>query len=292
MNHDSQSSRQTHEEPASAGSKMGESAERSGTRKVSQAIIVNADDWGRDVDTTDRSLDCVLAGTVSSVSAMMFMEDSERAAVLARQHGIDAGLHLNFTAPYSARQCPSLLLEHQQKLACFLRSNRYALVMYHPGLAASFEYVVATQLEEYQRLYGFSANRLDGHHHMHLCANVLLGKLLPAGTLVRRNFSFAPGEKSWMNRRYRNWLDGWLRRRHRLVDFLFSLAPVEPASRLQRIFSLAKNAVVELETHPVIPEEYQFLTSGAMSQRSADLQVARSFEAGFCKPEISGATTF
>jgi hypothetical protein len=34
---------------------------------------------------------------------------------------------------------------------------------------------------------------------MHLCANVLWQGLLPAGTLVRRNFSFHPGEKSRWN---------------------------------------------------------------------------------------------
>src|SRR5579862_5616853 len=70
------------------------------------SIIINADDWGRDRVTTDRILDCVDHGTVSSVSAMVFMEDSERSAVLARRSGIDAGLHLNLTTPLSASHCP------------------------------------------------------------------------------------------------------------------------------------------------------------------------------------------
>ena len=39
-------------------------------------VIVNADDWGRDVATSDRTLDCMLHGAISSVSAMVFMEDS------------------------------------------------------------------------------------------------------------------------------------------------------------------------------------------------------------------------
>ena len=59
--------------------------------KSGAMIIVNADDWGRDAVTTDRSLECVLRGAVSSVSAMMFMEDSERAAALAGEHGVDDG---------------------------------------------------------------------------------------------------------------------------------------------------------------------------------------------------------
>jgi hypothetical protein len=279
MTYDPQSIPHTHNDPASQRSVASAPAGNEAMRRPGATVIVNADDWGRNVDTTDLSLDCVLQETVSSVSAMMFMEDSERAALLARQYGVDVGLHLNFTTPFSSRQSASRLIEHQQKLSRFLRSNRYAPVIYHPGLAASFEYVVEAQFEEYERLYGVPADRVDGHHHMHLCANVLFGELIPAGTLVRRNFSFGPGEKSWMNRLYRMWIDRRLKRRHRLVDFLFSLAPVEPVDRLQRICSLARYAVVELETHPVNPEEYRFLTSGEIFQKIPDLRVARGFTA-------------
>ena len=38
---------------------------------------------------------------------------------------------------------------------------------------------------------------------MHLCANLLLSNLVPAGMKVRRNFSFWPDEKSRFNRAYR-----------------------------------------------------------------------------------------
>lgn len=78
------------------------------------ALIVNADDWGRDLETTDRTLDCILRGAVSSVSAMVFMQDSERAAILALQRGVDAGLHLNFTSRFSAPQCPPRLLNNRR----------------------------------------------------------------------------------------------------------------------------------------------------------------------------------
>ena len=83
-------------------------------------VILNADDWGRDVETTDRSLECTLQGVISSVSAMVFMEDSKRAANLALGHRIDAGLHLNLTTPFDAAHCPSKLVEHQRKLHRFL----------------------------------------------------------------------------------------------------------------------------------------------------------------------------
>src|SRR5215470_13086418 len=102
------------------------------------SLIVNADDWGRDRVTTDRTLDCVRCGAVSSVSAMVFMKDSERAAAIVREHGIDAGLHLNFTTPFSAPGIPARLAGHQERLSQYLRRHRLSQVVFHPGLIRSF----------------------------------------------------------------------------------------------------------------------------------------------------------
>ncbi len=240
-------------------------------------LIINADDWGRDHETTQRTIECVLRGTVSSVSAMVFMEDSERAAAIAREHGIDAGLHLNFTTPFSSKSCPAPLAEHQHRIAKQLLRRRLAQVVFYPMLTRSFEYVVSAQLDEFCRLYGAPPQRLDGHHHMHLCANVLLGRLLPPGTVVRRNFSFQPGEKSFGNRFYRKVVDRMLARRHRLTDFFFSLSPLEPSGRLERIFSLARRFVMEVETHPHDAEEYRFLAGGEIFRWAGDVPIASHF---------------
>jgi len=231
------------------------------------ALIVNADDWGRDPQTTAKTLECIRTGSVSAVSAMVFMEDSKRAAVLSREWGVDVGLHLNLSAPLTAADCPAQLAEQHRRIASYLRFHPLARIFFHPGLRNAFQYVVEAQLEEFHRLYGAAPRRIDGHHHLHLCANVQRSRLLPAGTIVRRNFSFQPGEKSFLNRYYRKRVDRRLARRHRLVDFLFLLPPFEPTGRLQRIFALARKFVVEVETHPVNPEEYRFLTRGGMVER-------------------------
>ena len=241
------------------------------------AIIVNADDWGRDSTTTDRSLECIHCGAVSSVSAMTFMEDSERAAGLARLHGVDAGLHLNLTLPYSAPHCPPRLKEHQEKLSRFLSSHRFAPVLYHPGLADSFEYIVKMQLEEYERLFGVPPGRVDGHHHVHLCANVTRQQLLPAGIIVRRNFSFGPGEKGSLNRFYRRRQDRRLAQRHRLTDFFFDLQPLEPRQRFARILELAYRFDIEVETHPIRDEEYRFLVDGELMRCLGSVAVSRGY---------------
>jgi hypothetical protein len=239
-------------------------------------LIINADDWGRDGRTTRSISDCLERKAVSSVSAMVLMEDSERAAALAHERGIDTGLHLNFTTPFSASGCPPRLRAHQLQLSRYLRRHRFARVVFNPGLMRSFDYVVQAQLDEFRRLYGGNLERVDGHHHMHLCANALYGGLLPAGATARRNFSFQPGEKGAWNRFYRWLTDRILARRNRTGDFFFSLSPLEPR-RLRRIFSLASRFVVEVETHPVKPDEYRFLHSGEIFRLCDEaVQVAAS----------------
>lgn len=265
------------ETPTDGGGMNRGAADRSSRTTRAGVLIVNADDWGRDRETTDRSLECVRCAAVSSVSAMVFMKDSERAAAIALEQGIDAGLHLNFTTPFSAPGIPALLSGHQQRLSQYLLRHRLSQGVFHPGLIRSFEYVVAAQRNEFARLYGSEADRLDGHHHMHLCANVLLGGLLPPGTVVRRNFSFQPGEKSISNRFYRHAVDRALARRHRLTDLFFSLPPLAPSGRLERIFSLAGRFVVEIETHPLNPAEYCFLTQGEMLGLVGDCPIAAGF---------------
>jgi predicted glycoside hydrolase/deacetylase ChbG (UPF0249 family) len=243
------------------------------------SLIVNADDWGRDARTTDRILECARCLVLSSVSAMVFMNDSERGAQLALQHGVDTGLHLNFTTPFSATAL-SRLIAHQDKISSFLCSSGLARAVFHPGLIASFDYVVKAQLDEFERLYGFPARRLDGHHHMHLCSNVLFQKLLPAGAIVRRNFSFGHGEKGFVNRCYRRWQDRILKRRQRTTEYFFALPPLHE-ERLRRIFVLAARADVEIMTHPANQAEYSFLMDGVLERSARDCAVARNYSLRF-----------
>jgi chitin disaccharide deacetylase len=249
-------------------------------------LVVSADDWGRDRQTTDRTFDCVRSGTVSAASAMVFMEDSERAADIAKEFGIDVGLHLNLSAPLTNSNARERLVEHQRKIIQYLRRHALARLFYNPLLVTSFEYVVTAQLDEFRRLYGAGPDRIDGHHHLHLCANVQRALLLPAGTLVRRNFSFQAGEKSWLNRSYRSHVDRCLARRHQLMDFLFMLPPLE-TKRLQRIFSLARRSTVEVETHPANSEEYKFLTGGEIFRQADDIHIEGHFPIRGKAPELS-----
>jgi len=224
-------------------------------------LIINADDWGGWKTATDAALACQEKGRITSVSAMVFMEDSARAAELAKARGMDVGLHVNFTQTFTDARCPSSLMKHQDRIGKFLRRKKAALVLYHPLLNKSFRAVFQAQYDEFLRLYGKSPTHIDGHQHMHLCTNMLLKRVIPKGERVRRSFSFWPGEKSLANRLYRRWVDGRLKQSYRLTDYFFALSQNLQGKSIERIVGLSKSGNVELMTHPEKAAEQAFLMS-------------------------------
>jgi chitin disaccharide deacetylase len=224
-------------------------------------LLINADDWGFDRFVTDSILSCYRNKRITSTSAMVFMEDSERAAELALNSDLEVGLHLNFTDRFTDGKSPLILQEYQQRIARFLLGSRYCSVLYNPFLKRTFEYVYRLQHDEFVRLYGKLPAHVNGHRHMHLCTNVLLGRLIPKNSKVRRSFSFSPGEKGSLNRLYRYAVDLVLKRRYICTDFFFSIAPVHGTERLLKIVELSQLYNVELMVHPQKPDEYEYLMS-------------------------------
>lgn len=243
---------------------------------VASRVIVNADDWGLAAEVTARTLDCFRAGVLSSVGAMVFMDASEAAAAAAREHGMDAGVHLNLTTAFTGARVPAGLRNHQEKVIAYLRRRRIHRVLFNPLLKQSFEYVVKAQLDEFVRLYGTAPSHLNGHHHMHLCANVLRQKLLPAGSVVRRSKSFFPEERNLANRCLREIQNRWLRRRHRTTDYFFDLTPVQE-ERLTRILALAESHSLEIAVHADNPGEYGFLMGGQLERYTTRVTIARGY---------------
>lgn len=237
-------------------------------------LIINADDWGGWKSATNAALACHEAGRLRSVTAMVFMADSERAANLAREHQISAGLHLNLNLSFSGQVKSAAVLRHHERLVRFLGLGKYAQLIYHPLLGESFRCVYRAQMEEFERLYGQPPTHVDGHQHMHLCANMRVGRVIPAGQKVRRGFSFWPGEKSFFNRLYRRRVDRVLSKRYRTVDFFFSLRQCLAGNRLERVVNLAREAKVELMTHPEVNVERHFLLGDAFHQMFDGLRMA------------------
>ena len=204
-------------------------------------------------------MECHGKKRITSVSAMVFMKDSERAAALAKEGAVDVGLHLNFSEPFSDNPDSATMLESHRKISAFLTRNKYAQLLYNPLLQEAFVYSCRAQIEEFARLYDMLPLRVDGHHHLHLCANVVLGHVIPPGLKVRRHFSFWPKEKSLPNRGYRASVNWWLARKYRLDDYFFDLTQCIEQNKFHRIMALAKSSDVELMTHPIVHSEFDYL---------------------------------
>jgi len=207
---------------------------------------------------------------------MVFMEDSERAATLAKERNIDVGLHLNFSEPFSGNPGSAMLVESHRKISAFLTRSKYAQLLYNPLLREAFAYSCRAQIEEFARLYDGLPSHVDGHHHLHLCANVILGQVIPSGMKVRRHFSFWPNEKSLLNRRYRSSVNWLLARKYRLADYFFDLTQCIEEKKFYRVKALARSSDVEVMTHPIIQSEIEYLIGDNFLSLLEDLDVNSS----------------
>jgi predicted glycoside hydrolase/deacetylase ChbG (UPF0249 family) len=223
-------------------------------------LVINADDWGGWQSATDAALTAVEKGTVTAVSAMVFMDDSERARDLAQGRPIDVGLHLNFTQAFTGAGATSSLKRHLEKTSRYLMSHRLAPLVYNPLLRQSFQYLYAAQRDEFARLYGRIPERYDGHLHMHLSSNLIVHPVVPRSSRVRATFTFFPNEKSALNRLYRRTVNRLLRRRYTIPKYFFSLEWCLAHGTIAKVLDLARTTSVELMTHPEYPAEFKWLT--------------------------------
>jgi len=230
-------------------------------------LIINADDWGASIPTTSRIEECIKAGVIDTVSAMVYMRDSRRAGRIIKNLKIDTALHLNFTTPFDGDNVPKHLLESQLKIISYLKSKKSAQFIYNHALQRHFDYVYKAQYGEYYELFGNAPQRIDGHNHMHLCANMLVGRFIPAETRVRRNIHFVNEKKSIFNRVYRSAIDSYLTKRYYCTDYFLHIHQFmhedkeERVNRLKHLAELSKKADIELLVHPHQQEDYEFVMS-------------------------------
>jgi predicted glycoside hydrolase/deacetylase ChbG (UPF0249 family) len=236
-------------------------------------LIINADDLGRDIVATDTCLDCFRRKRITSASIMVFMADSERAAGLANQENLETGLHLNLVLPYEASRISERARQAQETAARFFRKGPWTQVVYNPFIGKAVATAFDSQLEEFRRLFGKEPAHINGHKHFHLSLNMVFGGVLPAGSAVRRSFTFYKGEKNLINIGYRRMVDAWLLKRHISSDAFFSLKPVSDQARLERIFSLSRTSCVELMVHPWSPDQYALLTGERFLQWAGSVEL-------------------
>lgn len=227
---------------------------------MSGLLVVNADDWGGGEATTDAILATFEAGRITSASGMVYMPDSERAAELARRHGLPVGLHLNLTEPFPGTAAPPGIRHRQRRVAERLAgagrdkhpgTARLRKWLYDPTIRAEVDGAIADQLECFEALYGEPPTHFDGHNYVDACPNVFLSRSIPAGSLIRNSLDCYPLERS---------AKGVLRaarqrlrtRRLRSTGYLLHIAELrlgdgeEPDPRLR----LARSTSVEVMGHP------------------------------------------
>lgn len=231
-------------------------------RVSTDMLIINADDLGRTEASTANILSCYGTGRITSASAMVYMRDSRRAAEAAVTVGLPTGLHLNLDLPFDGPGIGPRLAKGHSRVRKHLTRVKWAEVIYNPFLKKDFEYVFMSQFEEFIRLFGTEPEHIDGHHHRHLCANMLLDAIIPAGMHLRRNLTFEKGEKGGINRLYRKLADRWLARRYGCADAFFSIEPLQNEPRLVNILARACSAHVELMVHPERAEQFNYLMGG------------------------------
>jgi predicted glycoside hydrolase/deacetylase ChbG (UPF0249 family) len=234
-------------------------------------LIINADDFGRDVISTDNIIACYKHGSITSATAMVFMADSDRASCLALDVALPVGLHLNLTSRFTGHGLLPSLAERHRTVTRFFSKTKYHRLLYHPLLRRDLEYVYRSQYDEFCRLYGRVPTHIDGHHHIHLSTNMLIDRVIPKSLKVRRNLSFAPGEKRALNRLYRHLVDSYLSRCYICTDYFFGLHPLNEPKRILHILDLARSYNVELMVHPHIQAEFEYLLTPDFSLAISDI---------------------
>jgi predicted glycoside hydrolase/deacetylase ChbG (UPF0249 family) len=221
-------------------------------------LIINGDDWGCDRQTTDAIHECFVAGAVTSVTAMVYMSDSVRAAELAAGGGEPVGLHVNLTEPFTDPACPPPVRRRQERIVRYFAGPPWRMWGFSLALFIEIENCITDQLEAFRSLYGHEPTHIDGHQHVHQSLGVMFARSLPTGAKMRPSFTFMPGEKSLPNRLVRMLLNRMMRVRFRSPRYFFSIRDMHPAlggAGLEQKLDLAEHHAVEVMTHPGISDE-------------------------------------
>jgi predicted glycoside hydrolase/deacetylase ChbG (UPF0249 family) len=236
-------------------------------------LIVNADDFGWNRDATDLTLGCFEAGQITSTTALVNMEDSERAAERGREGGFPIGLHLNLTDPFTGTGVAAGERE-RQAAACRIFGGgglRLRSWTYDPRIARLVEDAIRDQLERFRALYGTEPTHVDGHNHVQVCPNVVRAKALDGFKL--RNALWAwPSDDGIIAhaRAARRWLTA---RRHLTPRWFYDVSELHELPREQADARLgrARESAVEVMCHPGFDHELEALRDPSWSERIASL---------------------
>jgi chitin disaccharide deacetylase len=229
-------------------------------------LIVNADDLGYDPHHTDAARECLGAGRITSATAMVYMQDSDRASAVFRNSELGIGLHLNFSEAFTDPNTPADVRARQARLLPRFREYRRRRLrrwLYDPFIRSDVEGCIADQLQRFEQLYGRPPTHVDGHQHVHLSPNVVLSRAIPRGTLLRNSVDHYPLGRS-AGTAARALRQRAILSRFRSTDRLFDITEVDPrklgSDRANGWLPVAGGAV-EVMCHPGFAHEFDTLMS-------------------------------
>jgi predicted glycoside hydrolase/deacetylase ChbG (UPF0249 family) len=224
-------------------------------------LIVNADDLGINRGATDAIVECYRQSRITSATAMVYMEDSRRAAEIAGSEALPVGLHLNFSSPFTATDVPLVARDRQARLVSLFTRWQLLRWVYIPGIQGLVSACVDDQRRAFVELYGHEPTHCDGHHFLHLAPNVVLADAFRTIPKIRKSLTILKGEKSSLNRALRSFQNDFIERRHLTVDQVRQFPSIAPAGA----GSIPHDARVEVVVHPEVAEEQKVLLSDEWS---------------------------
>lgn len=225
-------------------------------------LIVNADDFGLDHQSTDAILERFRAGSITSATALVWMSDSERAAELGTRAGLPVGLHLNLIEAFSGADVPDDVAATQRRVVDRMRSGGTRALLYDPRWSSEFERCISDQLRRFQELYGRLPTHIDGHRHMHLALNALFARALAPIARCRRAVNRLPTESPAYKQFGRAMLSQLVRLRFFTTSWCYSLGPLYPSlggAGIEEKLALADRTSLELIVHPGYQDELEVL---------------------------------
>lgn len=228
-------------------------------------IIVNADDFGWDEDTTSATIECFELGGLTSATIMANMPSTEIAAAYACRHPeFSFGAHLTFTSDgfeypvLPHERIPDITLENGQFLTAFAFRSA---ILRNRLPAAQLEAEIEAQLGRLRDL-GVPLSHVDSHGHVHRYGPVraAIRKVLPRFG-VRKVRS---AQDLFLRRPYRSpayWIGQWWRRAIRST-FLTTQHFYMPTTAWDRdwtarLLDRMPTALVEIGVHPGASDQWR-----------------------------------
>ncbi len=227
-------------------------------------LTINADDWGLRPDITDAILECWGDGLITCCSAMVHMEDSARAAALAKRVRLPVGLHVNLTTRFTDVTTADAVRGRQKAAAAYFTRAGWRRFIFDPLEYRSLNVCIGDQIDEFQRLYGAEPIHADGHQHVQIYPTVLGTAALGRVRSLRLSETFKRGERPSANRAYRYLINGWIKHRFDSAMRFVSLRDLHPdlgGIGIEHVVADAKHEDVEIMVHPGVREECRVLLS-------------------------------